>query len=244
MNPELIWRLLDVTSLNPTDTDSDIKRLCQTAKTLFDPTDASSHAAAVCCYPKFCALAKAELAGCGVKVATVVNFPDGEQDPFTVKDDIATTIADEIDVVFAYKKFLAGDSAACMQELKFYRKAAGGRCLKVILETAAFPDAVSLRAACDLAIAAGADFLKTSTGFGPGGASQAAVRVLLQAIVNKDNSAQDVGIKVSGGVKTLAKAQDFLAEISKFIAVDQIKNKKVRIGASSLANDIIGHATS
>jgi deoxyribose-phosphate aldolase len=233
MSKELIWRVLDLTSLNANDVANHIIKLCALARKHYIPDDSSSHMAAVCCYAKFCTLARSELAGSGVKLATVVNFPSGNNAAQDVVAEITAADADEIDVVFPYKKFLAGNITESLRDMQLYRAACGERCMKVILETAAFADDASLLQAADVAIAAGADFLKTSTGKGPGGATCHAVRILLQAIGDKK-----IGIKVSGGVRDVTTAQMYLDEIAKCFPAAMLTSQYVRIGASSLAQSL------
>lgn len=238
MSPSIIWQLLDITRLGPDDIAADIVSICSQARGLYDPADSNSHAAAICCYPKFASVARAQLAGSAVKLAVVANFPDGDDDSSKVADAISGSIADEIDVVLPYKKFIAGAEEMVAKDLELYRSAAGGRCLKLILETAAFTDLDQLAAACQLAITQGVDFLKTSTGMGPGGASITAVRVLLAAILDAKHP---VGIKVSGGVASIANAVQYLSEIKQVLGQDALVPSRVRIGASRLANLVWQH---
>jgi len=154
--------LLDLTSLNDDDTEKSVAALCKRAVTPVGPV------AAVCVWPRFVKGARKALKGSGVKVATVVNFPGGDADGATVAADTRAALkagADEIDVVLPYRAFIEGARTLPLKVLHACREACGeGVVMKVILESGAFPDTDLLAWAGRDAIAAGADFLKTSTG--------------------------------------------------------------------------------
>ena len=269
--------LLDLTSLNDADDDAAALALCRRAVTPFGP------AAAVCLWPRFVALARDALAGTGVKVATVVNFPHGEDAPDRIAAATRGAVADgadEIDVVAPWRRFLAGDAAsftevlaacraACDADLGDFtssvipakagihlfdkvddevdpclrggddKKVKGRVRLKVILESGAFDDAGALRAAADLALAAGADFLKTSTGKREPGATPDAMDVFYDAILAAGVRA---GVKASGGVRTAEQAQAYLAQADARMGPDWAAPATFRFGASALLDALLAVA--
>lgn len=229
--------LLDLTSLNDADDEAAALALCRRAVTPFGP------AAAVCLWPRFVGLAREALAGTGVKIATVVNFPHGEDAPDRIAAATRAAVADgadEIDVVAPWRRFLAGDAAYFTQVLAACRAACGeGVRLKVILESGAFDDAGALRAAADLALAAGADFLKTSTGKREPGATPDAMDVFYDAILA---SGVRAGVKASGGVRTAEQAQAYLAQADARMGPDWATSATFRFGASALLDALLAVA--
>lgn len=229
--------LLDLTSLNDADDEASALALCRRAVTPFGP------AAAVCLWPRFVALAREALAGTGVQIATVVNFPHGEDAPDRIAAATRAAVADgadEIDVVAPWRRFLAGDAAFFTEVLAACRAACGdGVRLKVILESGAFDDAGALRAATDLALAAGADFLKTSTGKREPGATPDAMDVFYDAILAAGVRA---GVKASGGVRTAEQAQAYLAQADARMGPDWAAPATFRFGASALLDALLAAA--
>lgn len=235
---------LDLTSLNESDTVEDIDRLCDRALSVADGL--ALHPAAVCLYPRFVAQAVERLRGSGVAVATVVNFPEGTG---TVDDVVAETrqaIADgahEIDVVFPYTAF-RGDlqpAGALVRAVVLECHAATPPVrVKAILETGELRSPEAIRRAAKVVVAQGVDFLKTSTGKTASGATLEAVDVMLSVIEQERQRRQrSVGIKVSGGVRTV---DDALAYIKLAEAADLpggVRPATFRIGASSLLDDIV-----
>lgn len=229
--------LLDLTSLNDADDDAAALTLCRRAVTPFGPV------AAVCLWPRFVGLARGALAGTGVKIATVVNFPHGEDAPDRIAAATRAAVADgadEIDVVAPWRRFLAGDAASFTQALAACRAACGeGVRLKVILESGAFDDAGALRAAADLALAVGADFLKTSTGKREPGATPDAMDVFYDAILAAGVRA---GVKASGGVRTAEQALAYLAQADARMGPDWATAATFRFGASALLDALLAVA--
>lgn len=230
-----ILSLLDLTSLNDNDTPAVIDALCSNA------TQSIGKVAAVCVYPQFVAQSRARLpTSCGINVATVVNFPTGNE---LLADVIAQTQqaladgANEIDLVFPYKALQQGNAAAgeemCSQIATLVHQHSGS--LKVILETGALSPAEIAQAA-QIAIAAGADFLKTSTGKIAHGASLEASAILLDQIAQ---AKQPVGLKISGGVRDIATAQAYIAQAAAKMGADWVQPENFRIGASSLLKELI-----
>ena len=165
-------RLLDLTSLNNDDTESRIEKLCAKAQTPY------GNVAAVCIYPKFLPLAKSLLDGTSVKLATVVNFPDGGSDLSKVRAETEYALekgAVEIDAVFPYRNFLAGDYQTCADFVALISKITGKKHpSKIILETGVIEKAALIARAAGICIDNGANFIKTSTGNGAGFGTAAA----------------------------------------------------------------------
>lgn len=223
--------LLDLTSLKDDDSEASIDALA--AKAAAAPVAP----AALCVYPAFVPAARRGLdaRGCAaVRVATVINFPHGLDAPAQAAADAAAAVAagaDEIDVVIPWTAWRDGQAAPTRALLAAVRGACRDRLLKVILETGELREPSSIRAAADLAIAMGADFLKTSTGKVPVNATPEAVAVLLEAIVA---SGGRVGLKVSGGVATLEDARRYLAQAAAALGDEALTPASFRFGASGL----------
>ena len=230
-----ILSLLDLTSLNDNDTPAVIDALCSNA------TQSIGKVAAVCVYPQFVAQSRARLPeSSGINVATVVNFPTGDEPLADVLAQTQQALADganEIDLVFPYKALQQGNAAAgeemCSQIATLVHQHAGS--LKVILETGALSPA-DIAQAAQIAIAAGADFLKTSTGKIAHGASLEASAILLDQIAQ---AKQPVGLKISGGVRDIATAQAYIAQAAAKMGEDWVQPENFRIGASSLLKELI-----
>ena len=224
--------LLDLTSLNDDDTAPAIERLAAKAVT------AHGHVAAVCIYARFVPLAKARLLGSGVKIAAVANFPDGGDDLEHAVAETADAIAfgaDEVDVVLPYRAYLAGRRAESVSVIAACRQAAADHTLKVILETGALEHPAIIEAASRDAIAAGADFIKTSTGKGPPGASLEAATAMLAAI--RDTGGR-VGFKASGGIRSAVQAGAYLALADEMLGHGWAMPARFRYGASGLLDDL------
>lgn len=195
----LTLSLLDLTNLKEDCTPQQIAALCQRAHTEFGNT------AAICIWPRFVAQARAAFGkDHTIRIATVVNFPSGDLDVATVVAETEVAIrdgADEIDLVIPYRKFIAGDETAVSDMVAAVRKAcATPVLLKVILETGELKDKALIRRASEIAIAEGADFIKTSTGKVAVNATLEAADIMLQAI---RDSKQKVGFKPAGGIGTV-----------------------------------------
>ncbi|MDZ7591090.1 MAG: deoxyribose-phosphate aldolase [Rubrivivax sp.] len=220
---------LDLTSLNDSETPAEIERLCRRA------TGPFGAAAAVCVWPRRAALARSLLPP-AVAVAAVANFPDGSGDiERAVRDtrQIVDAGAQDVDLVLPYR-----DLAAAPALLAAVRSACAGLTLKVILETGELKDEASIRIACRMALDAGADFLKTSTGKTPVSATPAAARCLLQAIAADARARQRVGFKPAGGIRTVADAAGYIALVSEILGPGAVRPARFRIGASALLDDI------
>ena len=224
---------LDLTSLNDADTEADVIALCARAH------GAHGRAAAVCVWPRFAALARRE-APKGVAVAAVANFPDGSADVArAVRDtrEIVDAGAQEVDVVLPFASLMRGDERAVAALLAAVRQACDGIVLKVILETGVLVDDALIARAAQLGLAAGADFLKTSSGKTPISATTQAATVMLHAIA-ADPRCERVGFKASGGIRTVAEAMVYSELVEQILGASALTPKRFRIGASSLLNDI------
>jgi deoxyribose-phosphate aldolase len=225
--------LLDVTSLGERDTPEKIEALCASVRT------PHGFPAAVCVYPEHVSTARRGLAGTPVKVATVVNFPDGGDDPRRVERETQRALcagADEIDLVLPYRALLRGDAPAAAAGVAACRDACGGGViLKLIIESGELHDAEPIRAACAIGIDAGVDFLKTSTGKVPVNATTAAAALMLDAVA----AAGRCGVKVAGGVRALADAAAYLQLAEARLGGGWIEPAHFRIGASGLLAEVI-----
>ncbi len=220
---------LDLTSLNDADTVADIDTLCRRAQGRHGDT------AAVCVWPRFVAQARTLLPR-QVAVAAVANFPDGSIDIARAVADTRQIVdagGDEVDVVVPYR-----DLGAAAALLAAVRAACPQQRLKVILETGELRDAALIRQACTLALDAGADFLKTSTGKVAENATPASATLLLQAIAARPDAAARVGVKPAGGVRTVADAAVYIALTAQHLGAAAVNPQRFRIGASGLLNDI------
>lgn len=225
--------LLDLTNLRDDCDDAAIDNLCLRAQT------ANGHTAAICIWPRFVAHARSILGvGHPVKIATVVNFPSGDLPVATVVAETERAIADgadEIDLVIPYRKMIAGDEAAVTEMVEAVRAACPDACLKVILETGELKDRQLVSRASELAIAAGANFIKTSTGKVVVNATLEAADLMLQAI---RDSRKRVGFKPAGGIGTVADADLYLRLAESIMGPNWIMPSTFRFGASSLLDDI------
>jgi deoxyribose-phosphate aldolase len=223
---------LDLTSLNDADTDADIVALCERAKAVQARHGA---VAALCVWPRFAALARRHLPS-AIRVAAVANFPHGGTDVQAAVRDTQAILdagAQEVDVVLPYRHL---DAAPAV--LQAVRRACEGLTLKVILETGELKDETLVRRAARLALDAGADFLKTSTGKMPVSATPQAAALLLQAIAADAAASPRVGFKPAGGIRTVADAAVYIALTAQHLGAAAVNPQRFRLGASGLLNDI------
>ena len=219
---------LDLTDLNDTCTAADVEALCTRAQTPHGPV------AAVCIWPRFVAVARQALGNGPIRVATVVNFPRGEDHTAPVIDETARALDDgahEIDLVLPYRAFAEGRADCAAKMVKSVRQTARGAVLKVILETGMLYEAPLIRRAADLAIGEGADFIKTSTGKVEVNATPPAVAVMLEAIAA---SKRPVGLKPAGGIRTLADAAGYIAQADAVLGTGWATPATFRLGASGV----------
>lgn len=228
----LALQCLDLTSLNDGDTAADIDALCVRAQSRF------GHVAAVCVWPRFVAQARGLLPA-SIRVAAVANFPAGGLDSALALRDIQTIASnggDEVDVVLPYRTLMQGQSLACAHFLEAARKASGLLTLKVIIESGVLVEHDLIAKATQLALAAGADFVKTSTGKTPVSATLDAASVMLREIAL--SGLPHAGFKASGGIRTVADATAYLSLAADTLGADGLTPQRFRFGASGLLNDI------
>jgi len=221
---------LDLTSLNDADTAADIEQLCQRAQNAYGPV------AAVCVWPRFVTQARALLPR-AIRVAAVANFPDGALAlPRALADieTIAQAGADEVDLVLPYRALKLGQRSEVAEFLGEARFASRPLTLKVIIESGELKDPELIKEATRLALAAGADFVKTSTGKTAVSATPEAARVMLREIAASGMG--NAGFKASGGIRTVADAAVYL-ELTR-AALGCVSPQRLRFGASGLLSDI------
>lgn len=226
-------RLLDLTSLNDDDTEYSIDELCHKARTPY------GNVAAVCVWPRFVTHAKRLLHGSDIKVATVVNFPQGEFNLNKLKKEMCIALdagANEIDAVFPYQKFLNKEYADCEKYVQSARELCEGKTLKIILETGEIGNALKISTAAQICIDCGADFIKTSTGKTPISATPEAANAILETIA-KDS--RNIGFKASGGIRTIDDAKKYLILAIKIMGSKWVNANNMRIGASSLLDNLL-----
>lgn len=241
---ERALRCLDLTSLNLDDTPERIDALCDRA--LAPAPGIDIHPAAVCIYPRFVAQARSRVAHAGIAVAAVANFPLGTSPIGEVLDEVEQALhdgADEIDVVFPFRAYMAGDHLAASELVHRVAAVCHGAArparLKVILETGVLHDVDLIKAAAAVAVANGADFLKTSTGKLEPAATPESAEALLEVVAAARRDDRMIGIKVAGGVKTVAEAAVYLELADRYLHPDVAEPGNFRFGASGLLNDIV-----
>ncbi|MBT9291262.1 deoxyribose-phosphate aldolase [Prosthecodimorpha staleyi] len=228
--------LVDLTDLGDTCTPAAVDALVDRAATAFGPV------AAVCLWPRFVARARSRLDPASpIRIATVVNFPDGGTDLAAVVAETEAALrdgADEIDLVLPYRALMAGDAAAAERMIAAVRALFPPPpvSLKVILETGRLADPALIRQAADLAIAAGADFIKTSTGKVDVNATPEAAEIMLQAIWD---AGRPCGFKAAGGIRTTEDAGRYLDIADRILGPDWASPATFRFGASGLLDDLL-----
>jgi deoxyribose-phosphate aldolase len=241
---KLILSMIDLTTLEGQDTPGKVRQLCQKAMHLHDALPDLPHVAAVCVYPTMVGVAKAALAGTGIKVASVATaFPSGQSSLDIKLDDTRAAVeagADEIDMVISRGAFLAGDYRYVFDEIRAVKEACGEAHLKVILETGELGTLDRVRRASVLAMHAGADFIKTSTGKIQPAATMQVTLVMLQAIRDYYyETGRMVGMKPAGGISNAKLAIHYLVMLRETLGNAWMTPEWFRFGASSLANDVL-----
>lgn len=240
----LALNMIDLTTLEGKDTPGKVKQMCYKAQHLHDVHPGLPTVAAVCVYPSMVKTAVNEVKGSGVKVASVSTaFPSG-QAPLEVKlMDTKFAVdegADEIDMVISRGKFLAGDYNFVFDEIAAIKEACGKARLKVILETGELVTLDNVRRASDIAMYAGADFIKTSTGKIQPAATMQVTYTMLEAIRDFHvKTGRMVGMKPAGGISNSKLALHNLVMVKEVLGNDWLSNEWFRFGASSLANDVL-----
>jgi deoxyribose-phosphate aldolase len=241
---KLVLSMIDLTTLEGKDTPGKVKQLCYKAKHLLDTYDGLPTVAAICVYPSMVRIAKKSLGDSDIKIASVATaFPSG-QAPMKVKiEDTKFAVsegADEVDMVISRGKFLAGEYNFVFDEIAAIKEACGEARLKVILETGELGSFDKVRRASDIAMYAGADFIKTSTGKIQPAATMPVTLVMLEAIRDYYYSTgKMIGMKPAGGISKSKLALHYLVMLNEVLGEDWMNNHWFRFGASSLANDVL-----
>ena len=241
---KLVLNMIDLTTLEGKDTPGKVRQMCYKANHLHDSFPGLPSVAAVCVYPSMVRLAKSLVKNSKVKVASVSTaFPSG-QAPIDVKiSDTKFAVdqgADEIDMVISRGKFLAGEFSFVYDEIAQIKEVCGKSRLKVILETGELATLDNVRKASDLAIHAGADFIKTSTGKIQPAATMQVTYTMLMAIRDYyDETGIMIGMKPAGGISNSKLALHNLVMVKEVLGEEWLTNKWFRFGASSLANDVL-----
>mgnify|MGYP001388190929 FL=1 len=241
---DLAISMVDLTTLEGADTPGKVRALCAKAVRP-DPADPSvPKVAAVCVYPDLAGVAAGALAGSGVAVASVATaFPSGRAPLEAKLADTRAAVAagaTEIDMVIDRGAFLAGDYLAVFEEIAEVKRACGEAHLKVILETGELATYDNVRRASWLAMRAGADFIKTSTGKVSPAATPAVTLVMLEAVRDfHAATGRRVGVKPAGGIRTTKDAIRYLVLVNEVAGPDWLPPRHFRIGASSLLNDLL-----
>ena len=247
--------MIDLTTLEGTDTAAKVKQLCQKAKQPAPPVFASMleqysnyrpipQVAAICVYPTMVKTAAESLRGTGIQVASVATgFPSG-QIPLHLKiEETKYAVeqgADEIDMVILRGEFLSGNLQKVFDEIAAIKEACGKAHLKVILETGELGTLENVRLASSLAIAAGADFIKTSTGKIGEAATLPVTLVMLQEIADHyRKTGKKIGMKPAGGIRNAKLAIQYLVMVNEVLGPDWLTPDLFRFGASTLLNDIL-----
>ncbi|NOQ80035.1 MAG: deoxyribose-phosphate aldolase [Gammaproteobacteria bacterium] len=223
--------LMDLTTLSDDDTDQKVIKLCHDAHT------AAGDTAAICIYPRFIPIARKTLREQNtpqIKIATVTNFPHGNDDLDTALAETRAAVAygaDEVDVVFPYRALKAGNRIIASEMIKACREICADITLKVIIESGELKTPELIRSASEISIAAGADFIKTSTGKVPVNATIEAARVMLEVI---KESGLDIGFKAAGGVKDAVAAKEYMELAAGIMGENWVNADHFRFGASSL----------
>lgn len=231
-------KLMDLTTLNDDDTDQKVIDLCHKAKT------AVGNTAAICIYPRFIPIAKKTLREQGtpdVRIATVTNFPHGNEDIDIAVAETKAAIAygaDEVDVVFPYRTLIAGNEAIGYELVKQCKEACGDTLLKVIIETGELKEEALIKRASEICIKAGANFIKTSTGKVPVNATPKSAEIMLK-VIRDLGVADKVGFKPAGGVKTAEDAAQYLAMADEILGATWADKMHYRFGASSLLTNLL-----
>jgi deoxyribose-phosphate aldolase len=236
--------MIDLTTLEGKDTPGKVKQMCYKAMHLHDSYPGLPTVAAVCVYPSMVAVAKEALRGSAVKVASVATaFPSGQSTPEIKIADTRYAVdagADEIDMVISRGRYHSGEYQYVFDEIAAIKEACGKARLKVILETGEMGTLDDVARASRIAIAAGADFIKTSTGKIKPAATMPVTLVMLEVI--RDHyfaTGKMVGMKPAGGISTSKLALHYLIMVKETLGEAWLTNEWFRFGASSLANDVL-----
>jgi deoxyribose-phosphate aldolase len=234
---------IDLTTLNGDDTFQKVETLCLQATSYFSGEKGIPNVAAVCVYPVFAKTVHQALKGTDIKTACVAGaFPSG-QSPLPVRiDEVKYAVdhgADEIDMVISRGRLIEGDADFVFDEVSLIKEACGEAHLKVILETGELKSVELIRKASEIAINAGADFIKTSTGKIAPAATPEAFIIMLETIKEYfDATGKIIGIKPAGGISTVDDAISYYLLVKHILGERWLSNSYFRIGASSLAGNV------
>jgi len=241
---KLALNMIDLTTLEGKDTVGKVQQLCYKAVHLHDAYPGLPTVAAICVYPSMVGVAKKALGNSVIKVASVATaFPSGQSTKKVKISDTQFAInegADEIDMVISRGKFHQGEYAFVYDEIASIKEVCKDVRLKVILETGELGSFDKIRLASDIAMYAGADFIKTSTGKIPSAANMPVTLVMLEAI--RDfyyKTGKKIAMKPAGGISKAKLALHYLVMLNEVLGEDWMNNEWFRFGASSLANDIL-----
>src|SRR5437868_2950385 len=241
---KLVLSMIDLTTLEGKDTPGKVKQLCFKARHLHDSYEGLPTVAAVCVYPSMVKIARKAVEGSDIKIASVATaFPSGQAATNVKLSDTKFAVnegADEVDMVISRGKFLSGEYNFVFDEIAAIKEACGPARLKVILETGELVTLDKVRRASDIAMHAGADFIKTSTGKIQPAATMPVTLVMLEAI--KDfyfKTGKMIGMKTAGGISKAKLALHYLVMLNETLGEDWMNNHWFRFGASSLANDVL-----
>jgi deoxyribose-phosphate aldolase len=240
----LALSMIDLTTLEGKDTAGKVRQMCYKAMHPADDIPGLPTVAAVCVYPNHVKTAKIALGNSGIKVASVATaFPSGNSSLKVKLADTKLAIdngADEIDMVISRGEFLSGNSKFVYDEIATIKEACGNARLKVIFETGELSTLDNIRLVSEIAMQAGADFIKTSTGKIQPAATMPVTLVMLQAIKDyHEKTGKMVGMKPAGGISTSKQALQYLVMLYETLGGAWMTNEWFRFGASSLANDIL-----
>ena len=240
----LTLSMIDLTTLEGKDSPGKVKQLCYKAAHLHDQYPDLPNVAAICVYPTMVPIAKKALTGTNINIASVAtSFPSGMADLQSKLDEVKSVIdagANEIDMVISRGRFLRGDYNYVSDEIAQVKDACGDAHLKVILETGELVTLDNVRLASDIAMEAGADFIKTSTGKVSPAATPPVVLTMLEAIRDfETKTGEKIGMKPAGGIGTAKQAIQYLVMVKETLGEDWLSPDLFRFGASSLANDVL-----
>jgi len=241
---KMALNMIDLTTLEGKDTPQKVKQMCYKANHLHDTFPNLPTVAAVCVYPSMVKIAKTALKNSKVKVAAVATyFPSGQSDLSIKIDDTKIALdngADEIDMVISRGRFLSGDYNYVFDEIAKIKETCQDITLKVILETGELSTLDNVRKASEIAMYAGADFIKTSTGKIQPAATMSVTYTMLTAIKDFYEKTQKIiGMKPAGGISSAKLALHNLVMVKEILGEKWLSNSYFRFGASSLANDIL-----
>ena len=240
----LTLSMIDLTTLEGKDSPGKVKQLCYKAAHLHDRYPDLPNVAAICVYPTMVPIAKKALTGTNINIASVAtSFPSGMADLQSKLDEVKSVVdagANEIDMVISRGRFLRGDYNYVSDEIAQVKDACGDAHLKVILETGELVTLDNVRLASDIAMEAGADFIKTSTGKVSPAATPPVVLTMLESIRDfETKTGEKIGMKPAGGIGTAKQAIQYLVMVKETLGEDWLSPDLFRFGASSLANDVL-----